>query len=511
MIESVGHKILPLHELIARLGELRAQGRTIVQSHGVFDLIHPGIINHLEKAKRQGDVLVVTVIKDKDVRRGPGRPVFPDAMRVENVAALQLVDFACAVDDEIPFECVKMIAPDVFAKGQAYKERHRKIHEKIFEEERELYFGKSRIFETDGFSFSSSQIVNNFLDIYPEDTKSFLKDFSMRYTFSGIAETLNSLKDLKVLLIGDGIIDEYHYCAAMGKSAKSHLVVSKYLTHEVFYGGAFAIANHIAGLCEDVQLVTLLGSENSSRDREIAKGLKQNVKAKFFYRDDGPTIVKKRYIDQYLNQKIFEVNYLNDEFIGGEREAEILAYIEKTAGLFDIVLVSDFGHGFVTPGIIGAIEKNAKRYAVTTQTNAANAGYNMITKYRRPYYVCLDEPEIRLAAQERFSNIQDVALAIKRRVNADYLMVTLGKKGSFGIDQRDTMNNTPVFSSKVIDTIGAGDAFFAFTAPCFARELPLDLASFIGNAVGALAVQIVGNKKAVEKYELLAFIDAILK
>jgi rfaE bifunctional protein kinase chain/domain len=510
VIESVKHKILPLYELTVKLGELRARGKTIVQSHGVFDLIHPGIINHLEQAKRQGEVLVVTVIKDGDVRRGPGRPVFPDAMRVENVASLQMVDFVCAVDDGIPFECVKVINPDVFAKGQAYKERHRKIHAKIFEEERDFYFGKSKIFETNGFSFSSSHIVNNFLDIYPEDTRSFLRNFTKKYSASMIAENLNGLRDLKVLLIGDGIIDEYHYCSAMGKSAKSHLVVSKYLAHEVFYGGAFAIANHIAGLCDDVQLVSLLGSENS-REHEIVKGLKRNVGTKFFSRGDGPTIVKKRYIDQYLNQKVFEVNYLNDEYIGGEREAEVIGYIEKTAGLYDIVLVSDFGHGLITDDIIRAVETYAKKYAVNTQTNAANSGYNMITKYRKPYYVCLDEPEIRLAAQERYANIEEVTKAIKRQVDADYLIVTLGKKGSIGVDAGGAIDRTPIFSSKVIDTIGAGDAFFAFTAPCFARGLPLDMVSFIGNAVGALAVQIVGNKKSVEKYELLAFIDAVLK
>ena len=507
---SVKYKILPLHELVKKLAGLRSAGKTIVQSHGVFDLVHPGIINHLEQAKKQGDVLVVTVIRDKDVRRGPGRPVFPDSLRVENVASLAQVDFTCVVDDEIPFECVKVINPDVFAKGQAYKERYRKIHEKIFEEEREFYFGKSRIFETDGFSFSSSEIVNNFLDIYPENTKSFLRDFSKKYNFSAIAEDLNSLRDLKVLLIGDGIIDEYHYCSAMGKSAKSHLVVSKYLTHEVFYGGAFAIANHIAGLCDNVLLVTLLGSEGPKED-QIVKGLKQNVRPRFFFREDGPTVVKKRYIDQYLNQKIFEVNYLNDYYIGGGLEAEVIDYLKAVAGQYDIVMVSDFGHGFITGGIIRTIEQYAKKYAVTTQTNAANAGYNMITKYRKPYYVCLDESEIRLAAQERYANIEETAGKIRREVGADYLMVTLGKRGSVGMDAEGEINRTPVFSSKVIDTVGAGDAFFSFTAPCFARGLPLDLVSFVGNAVGALAVQIIGNKKAVEKYELLAFIDAVLK
>ena len=73
------------------------------------------------------------------------------------------------------------------------------------------------------------------------------------------------------------------------------------------------------------------------------------------------------------------------------------------------------------------------------------------------------------------------------------------------------INRTPIFSSRVVDTVGAGDAFFAYTAPCFANGFPLDLVSFIGNAVGALAVQIVGNKKSVEKHELLEFIHTILK
>ena len=507
---SVKKKILPLNELAKRLEDLKKAGKTVVQSHGVFDLIHPGIINHLEQARKQGDVLVVTVIKDKDVRRGPGRPVFPDNLRVENVASLAQVDYTCVVDDEVPFECVKIVKPDVFAKGQAYKERHRKIHEKIFEEERELYFGKSRIFETDGFSFSSSGIINNFLDIYPNDTKAFLKEFSERHGFHSLAEQINRLKDLKVLLVGDGIIDEYHYCSAMGKSAKSHLVVSRYLAHEVFYGGAFAIANHLAGICDDVHLVTLLGREDS-REHDIEKGLRQNVRVKFFFRDDGPTIVKKRYLDQYLNQKIFEVNYLNDDYIGGDLEAGIVGYLNEVIGQYDIVLVSDFGHGFITDAVIRAIEKLSGKYAVTTQTNAANAGYNMITKYRRPFFVCLDEPEIRLAAHERNAHIEDVAAGIKKGLGADNLIVTLGKRGSVGIDREGEINRTPVFSSKVIDTIGAGDAFFAFTAPCFATGLPLDVVSFIGNAVGALAVQIVGNKKPVEKYELFAFIEAVLK
>ncbi|VVB95761.1 FAD synthase [uncultured archaeon] len=502
------NKVLFLNDLISKVGSLRKEGKIVVQSHGIFDLIHPGIIKHLNEAKEQGDILIVTVIKDKDVRRGPGRPIFPENFRVENVSSLEQVDYVCLVDDEIPFSCVKSIKPDVFAKGQAYKERDIKIHDKIFEEEKEFYFGKSKIYETGGFSFSSSQIINNFLDIYPNETKNFLKKFSDKYGFDEIVEKLNSLKKLKVIIIGDGIIDEYHYCEPMGKSAKSPIIVNKYLNHEVFAGGAFIIANHIAGLCDKVQLVSLLGKEESREDF-IVNNLKPNIGTKFFYRDDGPTVCKKRYIN--LNQKVFEINYLNNVYINGSCELDVINYLKSTISEYDLVLISDFGHGFITNNIINAIKDFSKIFAVNTQTNAANAGFNMITKYNNPNFVCLDEIEVRLGTQDRFGDIEDIAKKLSNMLNADGLIVTLGKKGSIGVNSANEINRTPVFSTKVIDTVGAGDAFFAFAAPCFAHGMPLNLVSFIGNAAGALAVQIVGNKKPVEKYELLEFINAMLK
>ena len=503
-------KILTFENLAQKVSELQCAGKTVVQSHGVYDLIHPGIITHLNLAKEQGDVLIVTVIRDGDVRRGPGRPVFPERFRVENVASLEQVDYTCIVADELPFECVKQLNPDIFAKGQSIKERDQQIHNRIFEEEKELSLGKCRIFETGGFSFSSTQMLNNLLDVYPEETKQFLREFAKKYAFGDIVTALDSLRDLRVLVLGDGILDEYHYCHPMGKSAKAPLVVHNYLYHEVFAGGVFAIANHLAGICDHIQLVSLLGQEDSREDF-IVKNLKPNIATQFFYRADGPTIVKKRYINQYYNQKLFEITYLNNEFISEPCENDILAYLETELVKYDLVIASDFGHGLITPRIIRLLEQCAPRLAVNTQTNSANAGYNMITKYHQPHYVCLDESELRLAAQERFGDIRGIACKIADAINAENLIVTLGKKGSLGVNRGRAINHTPIFSAKVVDTVGAGDAFFAFTAPCFAKQLPLDLVSFIGNAVGALAVRIMGNKKPVEKFELLEFIHALLR
>jgi rfaE bifunctional protein kinase chain/domain len=503
-------KVLVFEELLKKTRELKKQGLTVVQSHGVYDIIHPGIVQHLKLAKEQGDVLVVTIIKDKHVRLGPGRPLFNEELRLENVAALWPVDYLALVDENVPFECVRLLKPDIFAKGKAVKERDQVVHGKIFEEGNEYNFGKTRILETDGFSFQTQQLVNNFLAVHPDGTKKYLTDISRRYSFKSVAVQLNKLKNLKVLLIGDGIIDEYHYCDAMGRSSKAHLVVNKYLYHEVFAGGAFALANHLSSLCEQINLVTLLGG-NDSRERFIAKNLRPNVTPKYFYREGSSTTVKKRYLNNYSNQKLFEVNYLDDRYIEGKIEKKIIDYLTEQIPNYDIVLVSDFGHGFITDSIIKLIRQRSRKYAVNTQTNAANTGYNLITKYQKPYYICVDEGELRLAAQEKHAPIEAVARKINKIVGANHLIVTLGKNGSLGISRKGEVNWTPIFSTKVVDTIGAGDAFFAYTAPCFVAGLPLDLVSFIGNVVGALAVQIVGNKKPVEKHEVLEFTHNLLR
>ncbi len=509
-IRSVDQKIISLSDLVQKVQELRRNSLKVVQTHGVFDIIHPGMIQHIKSAKHMGDVLVVTVIIDKDVRRGPERPVFTDKLRAENVANLEPVDYVCCVDDGIPFECVKQINPDVFAKGHAYSERDKKIHNKIFEEERDLNFGKVNILETSGFSFSSSKIINNFLDIYPEETKQYIERFRSQYSFGKVLEYINSLKKLKVLVVGDSIVDEYHYCSPMGKAAKAQLVVNKFLTYERFAGGALAIANHLSGICENVTIATLLGKENS-HEEFISQNLNPGVKKQYFIREDGPTIIKKRYIDFYNNQKLFEVNYLNDQYISNDLESNIIEYLSKVIPEYDLVLSCDFGHGFISQSIIDVMEKLSKVLAVNTQTNSANTGFNLITKYTDPDFVCLDESEARLAIQNKFDDPRKVANKLIEKLGADGLIVTLGKKGAYGVNKSAGSYQTPIFSSKVVDTVGAGDAFFSYTAPCHAMKMPLDFITFIGNVVGAIAVQIIGNKRAIEKHEVLEFVHSLLK
>lgn len=91
----------------------------MVFTNGCFDLLHPGHVRYLEKAKGQGDVLVVAVNSDLSVGRlkGPGRPILSQDERCEMVAALGCVDFVTLFEEDTPREIILELMPDLLVKG----------------------------------------------------------------------------------------------------------------------------------------------------------------------------------------------------------------------------------------------------------------------------------------------------------------------------------------------------------------------------------------------------------
>lgn len=504
------NKVKRLEELAETLTSLRLKGRKIVHCHGVFDLLHPGHIRHFEAAKREGDVLVVTITQDEYVNKGPGRPVFNQRLRAESVAALQWVDFVAINRWPSAAEAITLLKPHVYVKGSDYSAPETDITGNISHEEEAVTAVGGRLHFTNEITFSSTELLNNHFDVYPEAAQMFLKDFRQRYSDDAVIKQLEGLRKLKVLVIGETIIDEYHYCQAMGKSPKEFVVTTKYLREEAFAGGVLACVNHVAGFCEDVHLVTCLGS-NHSREEFIRAHLKSNVTAQFFHRDDASTIIKRRYVDPVFLAKMFEVCFLDDSDIPTHIEEDVCRYLGGIIGNYDLVLVADYGHGLMKPGIVNLLCKRARFLAVNTQTNSANTGYNLITKYPRVDFICIDEPEIRLACHDRASDLRELIKNVACKLESRRTAVTRGPRGSMTYAVEEGFSETPVFSSKIVDRVGAGDAYLSIAAPCVAAGMPMDLVGFIGNAVGALAVRIVCNRSAVEPVPLYKFITALLK
>ncbi|MDP8235026.1 MAG: PfkB family carbohydrate kinase, partial [Candidatus Erginobacter occultus] len=161
--------------------------------------------------------------------------------------------------------------------------------------------------------------------------------------------------------------------------------------------------------------------------------------------------------------------------------------------------------------IVETLCANSSFLAVNTQTNSANTGFNLITKYPRADYVCIDEPEIRLALSDKYGSLEEMILRIAERMNCRRITVTRGHNGSLGYQPKSGFREVPVLSKEVVDRIGAGDAYLAVTSACVAAGYPMEMVGFVGNAVGALAVRIVCNRESVEPVPLYKFITALLK
>ena len=112
-------RVLNVHEAILRFGRAKGNGRRVVFTNGCFDLLHPGHIETLEKARNLGDALVVGVNSDRSVRemKGAGRPIVPERERAEVLAALECVDAVVIFDEPTPREIVAALLPDVLVKG----------------------------------------------------------------------------------------------------------------------------------------------------------------------------------------------------------------------------------------------------------------------------------------------------------------------------------------------------------------------------------------------------------
>ena len=328
------------------MGELLKQfmkDKTIVQCHGVFDLLHVGHIKHLNHAKTFGDILIVTVTADKYVNKGPGRPCFTQTLRAEALAALTCVDYVIVNEYPTAVEAIKILCPSFYVKGIEYQNINNDITGKISEEEEAVKSAGGMLKFTDDIVFSSSSLLNQFYSPFSKEVLTFLQDFKTRYQSIDILQYIDQAKNLNVLLIGEAIIDIYHYGEVIGKSGKEPVLVAKYHREEIYTGGVLAVANHLSSFCAKVTCITMIG-EDANYEEFIRERMKENVEVIFHYKKDAPTLVKRRYLEEYTSQKLFEIYEIEDSYFEGKQQREFLNSVNQHINKHDLVIVTDYGH-----------------------------------------------------------------------------------------------------------------------------------------------------------------------
>ena len=228
MQASARDKIKPISELSEIAEKIRSSGKKIAHAHGTFDLLHMGHVRHLEQARREGDVLIVTVTADEHVHKGPGRPVFTDQLRAEMLAALEYVSWVGVNHEASAEQVIHAIKPDAYIKGSDYVDAEQDVTGKIVDERNAVESHGGRIVFTSDITFSSSELINRHVDVFEPEVRNYLDQVRSRVGLQQLLDMVDSIKDMKILLIGDTILDEYQYVSPSGQPSKENIMSTRY-------------------------------------------------------------------------------------------------------------------------------------------------------------------------------------------------------------------------------------------------------------------------------------------
>ncbi|NDV26684.1 PfkB family carbohydrate kinase [Desulfovibrio sp. JC010] len=507
---SADGKIKTISELAEISEKLRESGKRIVLCHGVFDLLHIGHIRYFNQAKEHGDVLMVTLTPDHYVDKGPDRPAFTEILRAEALASLGETDYVAINEWATAEETLRAIRPHVYAKGDEFKDIDNDPLGKIGKEADVVREIEAELVFTSDIVYSSSNLINRYLNRNSEELDEYLKMFRKRYQLDDLLDHLDRMQDLKVLVVGDTILDEYQIASTLGKSSKDPILALKYQSRELYAGGALAVANHVANFAGEVTLLTMLGEHERYEDF-IREKLDPKIKPHFFTRPKGPTTLKRRFIDSYSLNKVMEIYVMDDSPLPESLEQDICAGLDEIISEYDMVLTADFGHGLISPALVELLTEKAPYLAVNTQANAGNRGFNTIGKYPRMDFFSLAEHELRLETRDQLNELRPLLIETGNRLKANICLVTQGSRGCSLYNPASEFVRIPSFQSNVVDRVGAGDALFSIAAMSACMGLHEELVGFLGNIAGSLAVQIMGNDRAIDKQSMRKYITATMK
>lgn len=309
---------------------------------------------------------------------------------------------------------------------------------------------------------------------------------------------------MRVFLIGESIIDEYIFVKALGTASKDPVLSTRKINEEKYAGGVLAVANHLANFVDEVHMITILGKNNSQKEF-IDSHLNNKIKSNFFVKENAETIVKTRLIEEKRLTKLFKIENSDGKVISASLEKEIEEYLQKNLSKYDLVMITDFGHGFLTKNLREYIVKHASYLAINVQTNSSNFGFNPLSKYISADFVSLNHQELKMYFQNDEEKKDHLLEELIKTEKYKKILLTASNEGVIYYDGKKITNHK-AFNTRPLDTIGAGDALFSISS----------LYGYIGedkvipelaNIVGAIKIQTLGNKESITKKKLYDFIE----
>lgn len=507
-------KILNSKDLIETIKKERVKNK-IILCHGVFDVLHLGHIKYLESAKRickEPSKLIVSITSDLYVKKNKGqhRPYFNQKTRSEFLRYIKFIDYIYVCNDETAIQSISLIKPDYYVKGPDYKIIKKKKSDINLEREIKVlkkFGGKFEL--SKGITYSSSNIINYNLKKFNDEQINFIKRIKRKYDRFFLDNFLNYLKKPNILVIGEAILDEYVFTSVLGKSSKESIINTKKINSQTYLGGSLAIANHLCNISNKVKLITYLG-KNDKNNNFIKKKINKNIKLDYIEKNSSPTILKKRYLDDYTKNKLFGSYNLNDSFLNKQEELNLLKKIKKNINNYDFVIAINYNHGLWTPKILDFVQKKSKFLVFNSQLNSSNSNTYNLNNIDNSKLLCIQELEARSELKDRESKTNILLKKLFKKNKHKNLIITSGSNGSFYKNLSEE-GNCPAFAANVVDRVGAGDIFFLVASFLLWNKIPLDLTNLLSNIAASLKITNIGHSYNLKFSDIKANYLSILK
>ena len=244
----------------------------------------------------------------------------------------------------------------------------------------------------------------------------------------------------------------------------------------------------------------------------ITKSFNKNIEHHLIPKKDSPTILKKRYVDNINKTKVIGVHNINDAPFNKIQEKKFRDIVRRNLKNFDLVVVSDYGHGLISDQTAKLILKNSKFLAVNAQINSANIGFHTISKYKGANLVIINENEMRHELRDKTENINKLIKILANKIKSKYLIVTSGKNGSkIYIKSNKKIIHCPAFAVDVNDKIGAGDTMLGFLSISLYKKIDINYSMFLSALAAAENVKHMANSLVIKKNTLIKYLDSYLK
>lgn len=502
-------KIKNLSDLIKICTDQKARGKKVVLCHGVFDLLHLGHIKHFQNARNFGDILIVSITSSKFVNKIPGRPFFSDKQRQEALQSIEYIDYVFCNKDYTPINLIKKIKPNFYCKGPDYKDNSKDLTGNIIKEINAVKSINGKIVITEDITFSSSQLINQFSNEFNSEQKKFLSKIKKITSFELIEKNFKKLENIKILIIGEGIVDEYIFCEGLGKSGKESVLSLRNRRSEKYLGGVFSMAQNSSSFVKKITTLSYLGKDKILNSF-IKEKLNKKIKFKYVYKSNSPTILKKRFLDIVDNRKLIGVYDLNDDFLSKTEEKFFLNMLKKEIKKNDLIIIADFGHGLITKKVAKYINTISKFSFLNAQINASNAGFHTLENYKNINTVVINATELRHEMRQRDGNIVELGKVLQNRMKSKKIVITQGQSGAVLITKKKNIL-APAFSDKLVDKIGAGDTLLVLLSICLKAGFEDEVAIFVASVAAGMSTAGFANSQTIDKNELLNKIKYYLK